>query len=531
MIISSIDDFSSMSMVRAKVDIYEGTTLATTCTCEDSLQRLKISREGDTAKFFGFGVCHKLSVELIDLFRNLPPISTANHIIISLGDGELFDTPYPKFYITEVNRDEKSNSITATAYDKLYKAAGHTFEELTINAPYTIKQLAEACSELLGVTLKLDNVSDTSFDTLYEEGGNFEPADTIRYILNAISEVTQTIYFINNQEELVFKRLDKDGDAVHTIDKDHYYELNTKTNRRLSNICSATELGDNIEATTGVTGTTQYIRDNPLLELRTDVAAILENAIANIGGLTISQFDCDWYGDYRLEIGDKIGLVTEDDTVVYSYLLSDIIEYAGSLNQVTKWEYTEQTSETPSNPTNLGDKLNQTFARVDKVNKEITLVAARADEVSEQIGQLQVTTDNIDATVKAVEKVATEKVDSLSNEIETLTNEVNLKLSSEEVTIAITNTLTSGVDKVVTATKKYTFDDTGLNVGSSDSSISTTITEDGMRIYRSSQEVLTADNTGVKAEDLHATTYLIIGENSRFEDWQNNYTACFWIGG
>jgi hypothetical protein len=58
----------------------------------------------------------------------------------------------------------------------------------------------------------------------------------------------------------------------------------------------------------------------------------------------------------------------------------------------------------------------------------------------------------------------------------------------------------------------------------------TTITEDGMTVYRDSEAVLIADHEGVKAEDLHATTYLIIGNNSRFEDLGDR-TACFWIGG
>ena len=59
----------------------------------------------------------------------------------------------------------------------------------------------------------------------------------------------------------------------------------------------------------------------------------------------------------------------------------------------------------------------------------------------------------------------------------------------------------------------------------------TTITEDGMTVYRNDEAVLTADNQGVKAEDLHATTYLIIGANSRFEDYGTNRTGCVWIGG
>lgn len=530
MIISSNPNFSSMDTVKAEVGIYRGATLVETCTCGDFLQSFKINREGDNGKFFGFGICHKLSVEFIDFFRVLD-ITTANTTKIRLGDGALFDQPYPTFYVTEVNRNEKSNSITCTAYDILYQAAGHTLEEVTLNAPYTIRDIVDACANLLGVAVKIENVNDGSFDIEYPEGANFDSTENIRYVLNAVAEVTQTIYFINNNEELVFKRLDRDGQSVLTISKNDYYELDTRTNRRLTSICSATELGDNVEVSTGVTGTTQYIRDNPLWELREDIATLLDNAINAVGGLVINQFNCDWSGDYRLEIGDKIALETEDGGEVHSYLLSDRIEYAGTLSEDTSWEYTEQSSDTATNPSNIGERINQTFARVDKVNKEITLLASQATENTANIGQLQVTTMGIDASVKAIEKIATDKVDSISQEVETLTKEVNLKLSADDVTIAINNTLNTGVDKVVTATKKYTFDDTGLNIGSSDSAISTVVTEDGMRINRGYEEVLTADNTGVKAEDLHATTYLIIGENSRFEDWQSNYTACFWIGG
>ena len=53
-----------------------------------------------------------------------------------------------------------------------------------------------------------------------------------------------------------------------------------------------------------------------------------------------------------------------------------------------------------------------------------------------------------------------------------------------------------------------------------------------MRIDRYGEAVLTANNSGVDAKNLHATTYLFIGVNSRFEDYDNNTrTGCFWIGG
>ena len=60
--------------------------------------------------------------------------------------------------------------------------------------------------------------------------------------------------------------------------------------------------------------------------------------------------------------------------------------------------------------------------------------------------------------------------------------------------------------------------------------MTTQITEDGMTVFRDNTAILIANNVGVDAVNLHATTYLIIGNNSRFEDYGENRTGCFWIG-
>jgi hypothetical protein len=126
-----------MSAVKAKVDIYNGDILATTCTCGDVLEDFTISREGDTGKFFGFGVCQKLSVNFIDLFRNLTAdkLDTGFNIKVQFGDGEVFDNPYPNFYIDELNRDEKTNTINqpyqrSVTYETDYDA------EMTVESAY-----------------------------------------------------------------------------------------------------------------------------------------------------------------------------------------------------------------------------------------------------------------------------------------------------------------------------------------------------------------------------------------------------------
>lgn len=86
---------------------------------------------------------------------------------------------------------------------------------------------------------------------------------------------------------------------------------------------------------------------------------------------------------------------------------------------------------------------------------------------------------------------------------------------------------TDGVSSV--KTEIATLDRNGLTVSQDGSEMETNINHDGMLIRKNGQTVLTANNQGVDAQNLHATTYLIVGNNSRFEDW-GNYTACFWIG-
>lgn len=76
-----------MSMVKAKADIQTASALVT-CTCGDFLSDFKVTREGDNSKFFGFGICHKLDINLIDIERSLN-ITKGNTAEIGLGDGTI----------------------------------------------------------------------------------------------------------------------------------------------------------------------------------------------------------------------------------------------------------------------------------------------------------------------------------------------------------------------------------------------------------------------------------------------------------
>lgn len=91
----------------------------------------------------------------------------------------------------------------------------------------------------------------------------------------------------------------------------------------------------------------------------------------------------------------------------------------------------------------------------------------------------------------------------------------------------------------VTTTTGYTFNAHGLTIYRSDSDIKNVLNNEGMYVSRITgsvtDNILTADTNGVDAINLTARQYLIVGANSRFEDYSNGTdgkrTACFYIGG
>ena len=521
--------------IQARVELYQGSTLQgdgydrvllNTFPSSGALTEFKIERTGENSKFFGFGIIQKLTVKLLDKDRELN-FEKGQVLEVSYGVENEFIYPYPPFLIEEISRDENNNNITITAYDFLYKASEHRINEIEANF-YTIRSFVIMCATILNLPTKFD-VSDPIFDQLYSNGANFDGTETLREALNAVADATQTIFFVDYDKKLTFKRLNKDADPVLHIDKSRYFTLKDNTSRTLTTICYATELGDNIEATTGEPGVTQYVRDNAFLEMRDDIDVLLNNALAAIAGITASPFDCSWRGNFALQIGDKISIETKDSGALVGYVLNDELTYNGGLKEQTKWEYADNTGETAANPVNLGEALKQTFAKVDKANKTITLHASEISETKANVSEIQQTTQEINMSVSSMEQKVNNMEEDTNEKLDQIYNEVSLKVDKDSVEIFVEEKMAEGVDKVVTSSKKYSFDDEGLNISSSLNSVSTTITEDGMTINRSGKDVLVANNEGVYAEDLHATTYLIIGNTSRLEDY-NNRTTCYWIG-
>ena len=180
----------------------------------------------------------------------------------------------------------------------------------------------------------------------------------------------------------------------------------------------------------------------------------------------------------------------------------------------------------------LGNKPTDYNLAPEDTESELSTIKSETKTITETVTQLQLGSDSINASVKSLEQTVKETTEGLANDISIIQDQVNLAMTSDDVKIEIEKNLINGVNKISTTTG-YTFNENGLNISKSDSEMKTQITEDGMKIYKNDDVMLTANNQGVDAKNLHATTYLIIGGNSRVENFNEDgymHTAVFWIG-
>ena len=151
--------------------------------------------------------------------------------------------------------------------------------------------------------------------------------------------------------------------------------------------------------------------------------------------------------------------------------------------------------------------------RVEEIKSTADYAASDASTALSRVASLSIEVDNIEAKVEDIEGGA------------------GLDIDADAIVMEVVKKIGDGVDRVETSTG-YRFDAEGMTISKSGHEMANKIDNTGMYVTRSGREILTANKDGVNAMNLHAKTYLIVGSGdgrSRFEDYQNNRTGCFWI--
>lgn len=534
---------SSARKITAKVELYKGSTLAATYAGSDELQSILVERSGDQTKLIGFGVGQKATVKILDKNREkLIDSSYSFKIYFGTEEEDSYITSLPTFYVAEVSRDETTNAITLIGNDLLEKMKAHKMTELNTDNYEEMNNLNTTYNNIISFfNLPYGglNVGDEYWEDelLYQNGNIFGEEATFRDVLDDIAELAYSIYYMDKDNAIRFTQKYYDE---YTIDKSQYFELKAKDEIKIATVVSVNDLGDNlVVADENKVGETEYFRSNAFIEA-IDYSRDEELGVSSTESLILAlerviartpaknPIELKWRGNPLVEIGDILVIETKDGGYVRCPLINDTIEYNGGFSQRTSWEYEKATTEEviDSNPSSLGEALTQTFAKVNKADKEIQLLTSSVNNNEAQMAQLKLTTSEISASVSNTKQSVENMEESVSN----LQQSVEAKLSADEVNIIINEAFENGVEKVSTSTG-FKFDKNGLNITKENSDISTLIDEDGMDISKGSEKVLVADNQGVEAINLTAKQYLIIGDFSRFENYGENRTGCFWIGG
>lgn len=547
-----------------------------TFTNKDYIKSIEIQRTGEDNKFFGFGIAQSIKLVLVNEGgRN---IKKGYFLLPKIGNRY-----FTAFKIDEVVFDKVTKETTITGHDLIQEFNNHTISDIYWNMegesgftaynPSTVLVLIEDLVSIkffggTGFTFggaahpyTWDNAHIESLDFVIPDYGlNLSGTETCREVANAAAEMLGIIYFM---EGASYESIDSPAEneweiytnvfccratynsinrAITIEDTEMFSIEMDETCYFANNIYSVTELGDNYKAGTyeRPNAIDHYLRENPLINHRDDAPALLDALQEATGGAQATKFICEYrsFTDPIGEVEISSGMLKWDDYLnrfiwfkfkgatdikQCSHIWNETLTYDGGLRSKIWTNLEVQKAETEANPTSLGDVLKTTYARVDKANQNITLLASDIEGNSSKISSLELTTSEISATVSKT-----------SSDVEGLTEKVNMAMTAEDVKIAVSTQLGEGVNAIRTETG-FTFDNEGLTISKTGSEMTTQVTEDGMTVYRDNTEVLVANNQGVVARNLHAETYLIVGDNSRFEDYVSatgeSRTGCFWIGG
>ena len=242
---------------------------------------------------------------------------------------------------------------------------------------------------------------------------------------------------------------------------------------------------------------------------------MIEDVADHIIGLSYIPFQIDGFVDgYMNELNDVITVVDKNSNSFDAVIL-DLENTSRIKSKIIAPKLDNQKTEYNLAGSNR-ENVNQVRLDVDHIRQEVNIVASSVEKLDTTVGNnYQEIIDKFDGYVPQNQFATLEQsVTQFQNDTYTKT-EINTKLTDGSVTKVVT---TSG-----------TFDENGMHYEKSDAPTSTTINHLGVEIddSTSSEELLFAGydenlrQTIVRTENLTVRRYLVVGENSRSEDYEN----------
>lgn len=212
-----------------------------------------------------------------------------------------------------------------------------------------------------------------------------------------------------------------------------------------------------------------------------------------------------------IEAGNTVTITDSNGKVVTAYVMTkkqvgqrDTLECTGSPRRDSTAAVNNQTYKALS-----GKVLN--------LRTDVEGLKVENADTKGNIARLQLSLEGISASVTAQNS----QLDNISKQI------TAVEQTASSIDMRISQVEENGTSKVETETG-YTFDKDGLRISKSGQPMENLLDNTGMYVKRSGDILLRANDKGVEAVDVTIRNYLIVGDHSRFEDY-NGGTGCFWI--
>lgn len=488
----------------------------------DPLKSITIERTIPEGKLFGFVCIQKMTIEMIGRHTLAKGLSVESFIGI-YGHTTKYQ---PYFFVEECSYNVAENKTVVVAYDALYKLKSLRFGSLgfgdtkgqdydAINIPDMIIRLCQMAGAG-APTISLTHLDEFEYK---RQDVNLELTASALEALTAACEALGVICYIHYQHKAAVKQIDFKN-AVDTITRADYFEFAVGTPKVMTQVAHTTELADNVVArddhTYNYETFCQTLRENPLFTLKSDaISSALGTTRNNLCGYPVYPYNIKWRGCPYYHPGDILNVETEPGVYVPIIYGNDTITYNGGMVSQMGWAFGETMDEPIETANTVGGILKETYARVDKLNNEISLVAG-------DVSSLKVNMDGIYAEVTDLGK----DINGLQGDVADIIYHSKVGITAKEASLLFEERLKDGL----TTSMGYSFNNDGMKISRSTSDITTQITEDGMKVYIGDETVLTANNHGVEAKNLEASTYLIISGKCYFEYQEDiDRMVCFWI--
>ena len=471
---------------------YEGSLLKTVMKCLD------IELDGelleDTSAIVGLAIAGK-AVAGVSEITDENAIFSPRFGVKSPSDTDYSYIEYGTYLIKETERDEEKQTISIECYDLMLQSMIPYDLALDYKQGVTVKDFLDAICNRLG--WKKGYTTFHNCDVLIDEE-KYDKSDTFRDALDDIAGVAGgMIGFVDDKLTVIYPT-----SSGEVIDEENLKSLTIgkKFGPINSVVLARTPQEDNIYKQD-----TDSIAINGLNEIRIENNQIIETHREDfmdgvcdaLFGLSFELYELESFGIGYLNFGEFFSIKTADGVEHKVLMLCDDLQINQGVKEESKLEEPDITATDYSAASETDKTLKKTILRVDKQDNKISALVSRTEALESGVGDL--------------------------------TKKAEMIMDADSVEIKISEAI-SGIDSIETSTG-YTFDKDGLNIHKDGEEMHNTLDNKGMYVRRNSENILVADNDGVNAINLTARKYLIIGNNARFEDYQYNRTACFYIGG